>query len=128
MTRILGLASVGILSVLHFYIAYFEMFAWEARGPAVFPSLDPDLFSKTTAMAFNQGVYNAFIAAGLAWSLIIRDRTWQFNVAVCFLLFVAVAGVAGAATISPRILVIQTVPAILGVVLLVLSRRRTDVG
>ena len=120
----LGLIVVGILSFLHFYIAYFEMFAWESRGPAAFPTLDPSLFPETLALAFNQGLYNGFLAVGLAWSLFIQDRKWQFNVAVCFLLFVAVAGIVGAATVSGRILVIQTVPAVLGLVLLIVSRMR----
>ena len=120
--RILGLILVGAISALHFYIAYFEMFAWEQRGPAVFSSFPPELFAQTVDMALNQGIYNAFLAVGLAWSLFIPDRKWQFNVAICFLLFVAVAGLVGALSVSGRILIVQTVPAVAAIALLVASR------
>ena len=102
---------IALIALLHFYIAWFEMFAWEIRGPKVFDSLPKDLFAPTKAMAANQGLYNAFLAVGLVWSLLIRDPEWAKNIALCFLSFVFVAGVYGAATVSPRILVVQTVPA-----------------
>ena len=115
---------IALIAALHLYIAWFEIFAWTTRGPVVFASLPADLFEPTTAMAANQGLYNGFLAAGLIWSLLIRDRVWRINVGACFLLFVAIAGVFGAATVSPRIMVIQTVPAVLGLVLLMLARRK----
>jgi putative membrane protein len=102
---------IGLIAALHLYILWFEMFAWESRGPRVFRSMPPDLFPKTRAMAANQGLYNGFLAAGLIWSLFISDPDWQRNVAVCFLIFVLVAGVYGALTASRRILYVQAVPA-----------------
>lgn len=117
---------VGAIAVLHFYIAWFEMFAWETRGPAVFSSLPADLFAPTTAMAANQGLYNAFLAIGLLWSLFIKDQKWRVNVAVCFLIFVAVAGVFGAITVSAHILVLQTVPAVVAVLLFGLARYKAN--
>lgn len=115
---------IALIAALHLYIAWFEIFAWTTRGPVVFESLPADLFEPTIAMAANQGLYNGFLAAGLIWSLLIRDKIWRINVGACFLLFVAVAGVFGAATVSPRIMVIQTVPAVLGLVFLMLARRK----
>ncbi len=114
---------IALIGALHVYIAWFEMFAWETRGPKVFSSFPMELFSQTTAMAANQGLYNAFLAVGLFWSLTIKDIRWHLNVATVFLLFVAVAGVFGAVTVSPRILVVQTVPALVALVLLALHRR-----
>ena len=108
-----GLVVVALIAVLHSYIAWFEMFAWESRGPQVFSSFTPEFFAGTVSMAANQGIYNAFLAAGLFWSLVIRDRRWQLNVATCFLLFVFVAGVVGSLTIMPRILLIQTIPSMI---------------
>lgn len=102
---------IAAIAALHAYIAWFEIFAWEARGPKVFASFPPELFSQTTDMAANQGLYNGFLAAGLVWALFIRDAKWKVNVATCFLLFVAVAGVFGAYTVSASILYVQTVPA-----------------
>ncbi len=110
--RVGALIFVGLIGALHSYIAWFEIFAWEARGPNVFTSFEPELFSKTVEMAANQGIYNAFLAAGLFWSLTISDRQWQKKVAMCFLIFVFVAGVFGAATVTMRTFYVQSVPAL----------------
>lgn len=104
---------IALIAALHLYILWFEMFAWTSRGPKVFSSFPKDLFEPTKVMAANQGLYNGFLSAGLIWSLLIADPIWQRNVATCFLLFVAVAGVYGWATASRKIIFVQTVPAIL---------------
>lgn len=109
---------VGLVALLHLYIAWFEMFAWETRGPKVFGSFPPELFSQTTALAFNQGVYNAFLAIGLIVPFFIKDAIWAKRCAALFLVFVALAGIAGAATASERILFVQTLPAVVGLVFL----------
>ncbi len=111
---------VALIALIHVYIAIFEMFLWEQRGPKVFSSFDRDLFPKTVALAQNQGIYNAFLAAGLIWSLFISTDDWQRNVAVAFLLMVAVAGVVGALTAERRIAFVQTVPAVIGLVLVLI--------
>jgi putative membrane protein len=111
-----ALILIGVIAALHLYILWFEMFAWESRGPKMFRAFPPDLFPKTRAMAANQGLYNGFLAAGLIWSLFIPDPDWQRNVAVCFLLFVLVAGLYGAATVSRRILFVQAIPALVALV------------
>lgn len=115
---------IAVIAALHLYIAWFEIFAWTTRGPAVFSSFPPELFEQTTSMAANQGLYNAFLAAGLIWSLLIRDPRWRINVGICFLLFVAVAGAFGAFTISSRIMAVQTLPAAVGLLFLVLAKRK----
>ncbi|GHA54292.1 membrane protein [Amylibacter ulvae] len=107
----LAIILVTLIALLHLYIAWFEIFAWETRGPKVFASFPKDLFTPTKSMAANQGIYNAFLAAGLLWALFINDPVWARNVATCFLIFVAVAGIFGAATASKKILYVQTVPA-----------------
>lgn len=109
----IALALIGLIAALHFYILWFEMFAWESKGPRIFQSLPRDLFPKTKAMAANQGLYNGFLAAGLVWSLCIAEAGWARNVASFFLICVAVAGAYGAASASRRILYVQTVPAVL---------------
>lgn len=112
---------IAIIALFHLYILYFEMFAWETRGPKVFRQFPKELFPKTKTLAANQGLYNGFLAAGLIWSLIISDPTWQKNVALFFLACVAVAGLYGAATASKRILYVQGIPALIGIVLLLAS-------
>jgi len=104
---------IAVIAALHLYIAWFEIFAWTSRGPAIFSSLPADLFEPTKSMAANQGIYNAFLAVGLIWSLFIKEPHWRYRVAMCFLGFVAVAGLFGAATVATKILFVQTVPAAL---------------
>jgi len=119
---IIATALIALLALLHVYIAWFEMFAWETRGPKVFDTLPKDLFGPTKSMAGNQGLYNGFLAVGLAWSLLIRDPEWSKNIALCFLGFVFVAGVYGAATVSPKILFVQSVPAGLAILAVLFSK------
>ncbi|MBT0956585.1 DUF1304 domain-containing protein [Alphaproteobacteria bacterium KMM 3653] len=118
-----ALALTALIALLHLYIAWFELFAWTSRGPVVFETFPPELFAQTTVMAANQGVYNAFLAAGLIWSLLIRDPKWQANIAACFLIFVAIAGAAAALTIALKTGMVQLLPALIALALLALSRR-----
>ena len=107
---------VAIVALIHLYILWFEMFAWTSRGPKVFRNFPKDLFEPTKTLAGNQGLYNGFLAAGLVWSQLIGDSKWSYNVASFFLGCVAVAGIYGALTASKKILYVQTVPAVLGLV------------
>lgn len=115
---------IALIALIHCYIAWFEMFAWTSRGPRIFSNFPPALFEQTTAMAANQGLYNAFLAVGLIWSLCITDSLWHRRVASCFLLMICVAGIFGAFTVSPRILLVQSVPAVLAIILLVAAAKR----
>lgn len=109
---IIAKVLIGLIAFLHFYIFIFESFLWEKRGPKVFSSFPKELFPKTKELAFNQGVYNLFLAAGLVWSLFISNVSWAKNVAIFFLGCVAVAGLAGALT-ERKILFVQTVPVLI---------------
>ncbi len=112
---------VCLIAFLHLYIMWFEMFKWTTRGPKIFKQFPKELFEPTRTMAANQGLYNGFLAAGLIWSLFIQDSNWQINVAVCFLLFVLVAGVYGSVTASKKIVYVQALPALIGLVLVFFS-------
>lgn len=122
--RILAKSLIALIAALHFYIAWFEIFAWTTRGPEIFTTFPADLFEPTVTLAANQGIYNAFLAAGLSWALLIRDPRWWANVATCFLVFVFVAGAFGAFTASPRIFFVQSVPALAALAALWFSQRR----
>lgn len=106
---------IGLIALFHVYIMWFEMFAWTSRGPKIFNQFPKDLFEPTKALAANQGLYNGFLAAGLFWSLFISDMVWQKNIALCFLLFVLVAGLYGAWSASRKILFVQALPAALAI-------------
>jgi putative membrane protein len=73
-------------------------------------------------MAANQGIYNSFLAVGLIRALLIRDVKWQWNVDVCFLSFVATAGVVAALTVAVKAGLSQILPAGTALDLLFLSR------
>jgi putative membrane protein len=119
---------VGLVALIHIYIAWFEIFAWTTRGPKVFSSFPPELFAQTTSMAANQGLYNSFLAAGLIWSLFIKDPKWARNIAICFLLFVAVAGLFGALTVSTRTIYAQLVPALFAIAAILFTKPRGTGG
>lgn len=109
---------IAVVALLHFYFLWLEMFAWTTKAKKVFRKFPEDLFEPTKTLAANQGLYNGFLAAGLAWSLIIQDPKWQIYVALFFLGCVAVAGIYGALTASKKIFTIQALPALLGIALL----------
>lgn len=112
---------IGIIAFLHLYILWFEMFAWETKGRKVFRSFPKELFAQTKVMAANQGLYNGFLAAGLIWTFFIQNQEWKDNVALFFLACIAVAGIFGAMTASKKILIVQTVPAVITIALILLS-------
>jgi len=104
---------VGLVAALHLYFLVLEMFLWDTpTGHRTF-GLEPAFATESKVLAANQGLYNGFLAAGLIWGLV-ADLT---DVKVFFLICVVVAGVYGAATVSRRILVVQALPALVGLVL-----------
>lgn len=124
--HIVSKGLIGLIAIIHSYILVFEMFLWESRGPKVFTSFPSDLFEPTKMMAANQGLYNGFLAAGLFWSLFfIKDVSWKRNVAFFFLSCVAIAGLYGAMTVSKNIVMVQTVPAVLAILSLMVLKPKT---
>lgn len=112
---------VGLVAFLHLYFLWFEMFAWTTYGPKVFRGFPRDLFTPTKNMAANQGLYNGFLAAGLIWTYFIADALWADRIALFFLGCVLVAGIYGAISVSKKIFVVQGIPALLGILLILLK-------
>ncbi|MGB7819866.1 MAG: DUF1304 domain-containing protein [Ornithinibacter sp.] len=109
-----GLAAVltGVVALIHVYIVVLEMALWNTpRGRAAFGT-SRGLAAQTTTMAANQGLYNGFLVAGLVLALV-GPVEHRLAFAVFTLSCVIVAGVYGALTVSRRILLVQTVPALL---------------
>ncbi|MAZ73196.1 MAG: hypothetical protein CMC70_08600 [Flavobacteriaceae bacterium] len=109
---------IGIIALLHLYFWYFEMFAWTTKGPKIFRGFPKEFFPKTKAMAANQGLYNGFLAAGLIWTFFISNIMWRQNIAIFFLICVAIAGIYGGFTVSKKIFFIQALPAVSAILLL----------
>ena len=121
----MGLAAnvcTAAVALLHVYILILEMFLWN-RAVKVFgvPREHRDNALIRT-MLKNQGLYNGFLAAGLAWGLLHPDPAVGFQIKLFFLACVAIAGLYGAATAKLQILFIQTVPAAIAAGLLFLAR------
>jgi len=112
---------IGLIALLHLYFMWFEIFAWTTLGRKIFKTLPQKLFEPTRKMAANQGLYNGFLAAGLLWSLIIRDNSWNLYVASFFLTCVSIAGVFGAITVQRKIFFIQAFPAIIALFFLLVT-------
>ncbi|RQP24763.1 DUF1304 domain-containing protein [Piscinibacter terrae] len=104
---------IGLVALLHVYFLILEMFLWSKPfGQKAF-NLTPEFAEASKTLAANQGLYNGFLAAGLAWGICLGAA--GFSVKLFFLVCVIVAGVYGAITVSRKILVVQAVPAVLAV-------------
>jgi putative membrane protein len=114
-------AVVALVAALHLYFLILEMFLWtKPLGLKTFrQTLDKAMDSKV--LAANQGLYNGFLAAGLAWGLVHPAPAFGVQVKIFFLVCVIVAGIFGAATVSRRILFVQAAPAAIALILLVLD-------
>ena len=111
---IITLTLIALVALLHLYFLVLEMFLWtRPLGMKVF-RLTREKAESTKVLAANQGLYNGFLAAGLVWSILGERR----DVATFFLACVVVAGLYGAATVNKRILIVQSVPALVALVAL----------
>lgn len=100
----------GIVALIHVYIVVLEMALWDTeRGRKAFGTT-PEFAKASKTLAANQGLYNGFLVAGLIWGIWLGEAGEP--VKIFFLLCVAIAGAYGAATVGVRILLIQTVPAL----------------
>lgn len=107
---------VAVVALLHLGFMYLEMIAWDQPlGRKVFGT-SPEFAAASKALAANQGLYNGFLVAGLAWGLALGES--GFATKIFFLACVIVAGVFGAATVSRRILYVQAAPAVLALICL----------
>ncbi len=112
---------IGLVAFLHLYFLWLEMFAWTTRAKKVFRGFSDDFFEQSKTLAANQGLYNGFLSAGLIWSFFIEDPIWQTKVALFFLSCVTAAGIFGAMTANKKIFFVQALPAIITIILILLS-------
>jgi putative membrane protein len=108
------LASVltAAVALLHVGFLALEMFLWTTPWACKALRRTAAQQAETAVMAKNQGLYNGFLAAGLAWSLV-APPALALPLRLFFLGCVAVAGLYGAATASRNILFLQAAPALL---------------
>ncbi|MFJ8085465.1 DUF1304 domain-containing protein [Streptomyces sp. NPDC096205] len=112
---------VGLVAALHAYILVLEMFLWERKPGRALSGFDAEMARATAPLAANQGLYNGFLAAGLAWGLIAADPT-GFRVQIFFLVCVLVAGLYGGFTANRRIFAAQALPGAVALAAVLLAR------
>ncbi|HUR79423.1 MAG TPA: DUF1304 domain-containing protein [Thermoanaerobaculia bacterium] len=117
---ILASIAIGVVAALHIAFFILESFLWtKPAGRRIF-GLTPALAESTRSLAANQGLYNAFLAAGLIWGAMRPDA---LPVRVFFLSCVIIAGVVGALTAKRSILFVQALPGAIALVLVLLASR-----
>ena len=110
---------VAIVALIHVYILVLEMFLWEKPAGLRAFRQTKEAARASRVLAANQGLYNGFLAAGLAWGLWLGPS--GNGVKIFFLACVLIAGLYGAATASRKILYVQAIPAAIGLALIALS-------
>src|SRR5438876_8459636 len=115
-------ALFAFSAALHGWFLVLEMFLWQKPlGLKIFRQ-SPDQAAATAVLAQNQGLYNGFLAAGIAWGLAEGHSSFGMRIRLFFGACVIVAGIFGAMTTGKRlILVVQALPALLAVAALCLA-------
>lgn len=116
---ILSDIAVLLVAFLHGYFLVLEMFLWEKPAGMRAFGQTKEQAAASKVLAANQGLYNGFIAVGLAWGVVQGAAGFDFK--VYFLLCVIVAGIYGAATASRKILFVQALPGLLALLLVLFS-------
>ena len=116
--------ATAFVALCHLGFLALEMFFWNHPvGWKIF-AMTPEVAASSAVLAANQGLYNGFLAAGLAWGLIAGRR----DVKLFFLGCVIVAGVFGALTAKPSILFTQALPGAIALLLVLLAARGKNDG
>lgn len=109
---------VGLIAVLHAGFLVLEMFFWDhSLGRKIFKTT-PEFSKASAVLAANQGLYNGFLAAGLAWGLV----SDLLAVKIFFLVCVLIAGIFGGFTAGRTILFVQALPAAIALIAVYFSR------
>ena len=118
--KIAAACIAALVAAEHAGFLVLEMFLWTTPFALRLFGMTPEFAASTAVLAANQGLYNGFLAAGLIWGLLIDSgRVKSF-----FLSCVVVAGIFGAATVKPSILLVQALPAAVALVAVLIAHRR----
>jgi putative membrane protein len=119
---ILTKALIALVALSHVGFLILEMFFWDhPLGRRIF-SMTPEVSASSAVLAANQGLYNGFLAAGLAWALW-SDRR---DLKLFFLSCIVVAGIFGGLTAKATILFTQALPALVALALVLATTRQPD--
>lgn len=111
----LATGMVMVVAIIHIIISAVEIFFW--KSPVIYERLGftGEVANQVAPIVQNAGLYNGFIAAGLLWGAFTKEYVVPLR--TFFLVCVAIAGIFGAFTLKPTTLVLQTLPALIALVL-----------
>jgi putative membrane protein len=115
--RLASAVLAALIALEHVYFLVLEMFLWTKPAGLKAFGQTKEQAEASRVLAANQGLYNGFLAAGLAWSLVAGPEL-ERPLRTFFLLCVLSAGIYGALTASRKILVLQALPAALALTVL----------
>lgn len=104
---------ISLVALEHIFFLYLEMFAWTKPSTRKAFRTTKEFAIASKTLAANQGLYNGFLAAGLAWGLVYPDPVLGQHIQIFFLLCILIAAMFGGVTASKYILYIQGTPALL---------------
>lgn len=115
-------------ALIHFAFLVMQMFFWQSTLVQTRLLAGFTLEQKAEILAHNQGLYNGFLGAGLAWALLaISSNAPPIKVrwvAVFFLTCAIVVGIYGSMTLGrPTAFVLQSLPGLIALPLLWLNSR-----
>lgn len=116
--NILANIVIGIVAILHLGFLILEMFLWTKPFGLKTFNMTKEVAQASATLAANQGLYNGFLAAGLIWGL----WSGMMSIRIFFLACVILAGAFGGLTAKRSIIYIQALPALIGLILVVLAR------
>lgn len=102
-------AMIALVAALQCWLLVLEVFFWETRIGRRFSRLQPWEAAASRKVAWNMGLYNGFLAAGLVWGVMLGPE--GRDILLFFLSFIVIAGMFSGATISRFFLYVQALPA-----------------
>ncbi|WP_409342816.1 DUF1304 domain-containing protein [Paenibacillus sp. MBLB4367] len=116
-----SMVLVALVAIEHVYILVLEMFLWTTPRARKSFGLTERFAEESKSLAANQGLYNGFLAAGLAWGLLHPDAMFGRQIQLFFLACVIIAAIYGGATAKKSILIVQGLPALAALIAVLLS-------
>lgn len=102
---------VGLVALEHLYFLILGMFLWTSPGIRKALGMTSGFARDSRSLAARQGLYNGFLAAGLAWGLAYPNASLGFQIQTFFLACVLIAAFYGGWTARRSIIYVQGVPA-----------------
>ncbi len=113
----------GLIALEHLWFLALEMFLWTTpMGLETFKTTQ-EYANASKVLAMNQGLYNGFLAVGLLWAALSPSPKPGVSLRLFFLGCVAIAGIFGGVTVGPKLFFVQAAPALVALVLVVLSTK-----